>query len=307
MSKPSHRVYEGSSLIPAWQYLNRYEKPDGAYLYRFLEDIRLAFMPIGGKSRRENFSISITGSDSELAIGILSSLTRSQHKNDVYRLVCDAFETILLGLLWESSAIFEIVCLDKKISLFRISPRGLFFIPGMALQMVPRGAVGSGFYGLKCCPSRKLLRFSIPAALGSSHGYRSMISKLKRVDPGSNSRLDFELHSDAAINFDYAKYNFFQHAAMNKIVSARGWGDVGGQGELTTEYFQLDAKINRSYVQANLRASIESNLNKFFKRLSLDALIVISGLPSTSEIKATSAALRDGHISFAEAHRRVST
>lgn len=303
---PQAGNFGGPKLLHAGHFTGKGYEPGNPYLHSFREQIRLGVMPIGGRAKKRNFSVDLHGEDAEKAIKLLSSLSRNQYEKNVPRVVFGAFDAVIGGLLEDGSAIFEVVSVEDRLALLDIPVTGLLTVAGRVFQRVPQGVTRSGWYGFRSCSHAKVFSFKIPKELGGSYAYKNMISRFSKLNLNLPSFVVFESGRRNDTGFDYEEFSRLQYVASERLISDLGWGGLGLSETYTTEYFRVDVSVSQHLVQAVLRARLESDFNANFKRVGLDAVLKISGLPTPDEIRSVSAALREGRMSFEEALEKIS-
>jgi len=280
-------------------------------IHMFTEDIHLAIMPIGGRTKKQpNFQIQFEGDEASCrkALDLYRSISTYQ-RQDAIELICDVIDRIASYLAWHGEAFYEII-FDKsqgKYFLEYFSNENLFRVPGYYIQLVPPKDYEHFKKRAIFLPSGGIWKISIPSVLSGSSGYKKMLSKLKRFD---NLGPKF-YYSDLENNIQSKHFNFQESVLNTKIYfrrATRAWGWNGRDYSLTncTEFFVFYKIITFKWAQAILREHIINEMNNLLSRLQIKATIKVLGLPLSKEILQIREMLSEGKISFEQANTRTS-
>ena len=99
---------------------------------------------------------------------------------------------------------------------------------------------------------------------------------------------------------------FDKEAQEARLTDSWGWNRRDPSLDHETEFFSFYRTITFHWAQAVLRNHIVDELNLFLKRLQLDSMITIQGLPTPDIILEVRGKMADGEISFTEAFKKTS-
>lgn len=273
----------------------------------FVEDIELGVMPIGGVSNTApKFAVDIQGSSRsvEHATGILESLAEHQ-RYSVKELLSDVVRGIARNLAWNSRAVYEIIPMEEKCGayhLYGFTPRRLFHAFGWYIQVVPkadRGLLKKAYVPL---PEKDIWDITMPRVLGGYKGYHATLRELARFQRLGPSFLLQDLSGQGwPAHYDFQRYIREEEFFETKITSLWGWNRRDSSERNWTEFYWSYRTLRFRLAQAYLREHIVDELNRLFRRLGIQAEIVVKGLPTPSEISAIQQRMLEGDISFKEA------
>lgn len=276
----------------------------------FTEDVHLAVMPIGGISSKQSaFSITLNGAEDECkrAEQLIEYIARYD-KHDLTKNVSNAIEEIAKRLSWEGCAVYEIIHNeDGPPYLYGFTSKNLVRILRWFLQIIPRGDWEIWNKKWVLTSSTKIWRIEMPQSLGGRKGYLSTISKLKQFDSFGPKfwRADMAYGGQSSA-FDFQKYNRISEIYRRKVTKTWGWNRRDWSQDRSTEFFYFYKMITFRWAQAVLREHIVMELNSLLCRLGIDCNIIVTGLPSATEIKDIRHKLVAGELTFTSALDKVS-
>ena len=121
--KPSaevERMQDSVSYNPDSDIKNKENIPDRSkyytkfYAHMFIEDVKLSIMPIGGRTARKNFQISVDPSDESVEKIIEKAFASNNYRSGISREVCDFVSQCALELLLFDTLTYEIVYLAEQ-------------------------------------------------------------------------------------------------------------------------------------------------------------------------------------------------
>ncbi len=307
MSYLNGKPSRGLKLVPFFRSLAD-EHVFHLYAQMFREDIALAIMPIGGRSRRHsNFKAQITGSDSAKASEFLQSLNGDRERN-INQSVCKAIDKLVNDLVWNGSSLYEIFEREEKPNIIYISEERTFCLPWFTVQLVPRADQTEWQARYATIRNSNVWRLSIPDSLGGKQAYKKTIKTLSAVTSGALpefARIDMSLGIKNS-GFSMQEYELLQTKAINKATEAWGWNRRDISSDKQTEYHSAYKRAQFRHAQALLREHITNELNKLFAILEFDCQLSISGIPTSREIELNLKKLEKGEIDFSELYDQTS-
>ena len=258
--------------------------------YIFVRGVQLAVMPIGGKSSQApDFSVEIQGSseNKDRAIELLQSLTGEDWYNgqSLEELLSDSVAKLARNLAWHGRAVHEIIRDEENgevCLLHSFRPRRLFRAFGRYLQIIPKA--DRGLWG-KCCviiPKKDVWDIAMPKVLGGYRGYRAMLRKFTRFPNPDPLFLTKGLNGQGQpIHYDFQFHVRELELFETKITALWGWDRQDYSERNWTEFYGAYRSVTFKWAQACMREYIVKELNQLFQRLSIEAKIVMKGLPTT--------------------------
>ena len=293
----------------------REEANPNTNVYMLVEDVQLAVMPIGGESRRSpNFSVEIQSSSEHKtrAIAILKSLIsrNGYSRHSLEELLSASVAELARKLAWHGRAIHEIIrdvengeaCL-----LHGFTPRRLFRAFGRYIQIIPKDDRRLWNKAYVIIPKKDIWDIAMPKVLGGCRSYCAMLRKLARFSPLGPSFLTDE-SSEQEWPAHYAPQRYVQETKFfeAKITARWGWNRWDSTLQNSTEFYWVYRSLTLKWAQACMREHIVKELNRLFQRLSIEAEIVMKGLPTAREILEVQQRMCEGNVSFTDASNECS-
>ena len=283
-------------------------------LSMFLDDIQLAIMPIGGESDRvPDFSVEIQGSpdDKPRVIAILESLPRrygfgrySWH--NLEELLSDTVQKFVLELVCEGRSVHKIVQDEKDGRIYRLhnfTYQWLFRFFGKYIWTIPKEGRSLWNKAWDSHLEKDMWDIVMPKELGRYRGYRAMLRKLTRCP-----NIILPLINKVGIQEWSAYFNSQLYAReieifVAKITTRWGWNQRDYKLEYRTEFYRNYRSVTMQWAQAYMREHIVNELNQLFRRLHIEAEIVVKGLPTARKILEIRQQMCEGKISFDDAFK----
>ena len=285
-------------------------------LSMFLEDARLGIMPIGGQSDHvPNFSVEIQGkhSNEPRAIAILESLPRRYQYGEyswrnLEKLLSDTVEKFALELVSAGCSIHKIFWDEKNGGVYRLHSfryKWLFRVFGNYTRIIPKADrhLYDKIYNI--VPEKDIWGIMMPKALGGYRGYCAMLRSLARFpDIAPPFFMDQLSKQEWPTNFDPQLHKRERAFFVAKTTKPWGWDQRDYDSENWSEFYGFYRILTLKWAQACLREHIVKELNQLFRRLNIDAEIVVKGLPTAWEILKIRQQMCDGKISFIKAFEK---
>ena len=276
-------------------------------VHMFVEDIQLAIMPIGGRSSKSpEFAVEIQGKSeqAELVTALLQSLA-SHDQYHLEELLSDAVGEVARCLTWEGLAAYEIIYDNDNGTYFlhNFTSQRLFHIFRKYVQVIPKKDRDLWNKSCVVVSDKDIWKMSIPRVLGGRRNYRSIFKGLTRFQHLGPKfwKNDLKLQNYLAY-FDYQYYSRNADIYCLKITNRWGWNRRDFSLNNWTEYYLFYKILQFAWAQAIIREHIVDELNKLLRRLSIEAKIIMKGLPSAKNISIIREQLRKGQVSFNEAY-----
>ncbi len=285
---------------------------DEFYARMFIDDVKLSIMPIGGRTARKQFQISLEPSDRNVEKIIESALVPGHYHSGISSEVCDFVSQCALELLLFDILTFEIVYLAEQKSgkligfeFVLINPFTLAQKRTSLQQVIPDQtnvkSKRTQYIDLK--PDR-VLTFRLPHKfLGKMD---DLIESLAVLSPPTTP--DFfmnELLSEAKRTpYDVKDHIHRHNVALANSTKLFGWNARLLFQDEALEYYLIHRNLIFERFKIELRDSIVKTLSEGVKRagskLGFTNEIVITGLPTISDVQMAFELLQKGEASFEE-------
>lgn len=279
-------------------------KRESLIIHMFKEDIYQGIMPIGGRTTNHpKFSIHFEGVNGDFnKVMNLWNLETRNTSNHVTETICDIVESTAARLVQSGRAYYEIVRKrdTKEYYLTPFTYKRLFKIFPYYIQLVSieKYSIKKWFVVLH---KSVVWKVDIPSVLGGPDGFKRTLKNLQRFDDlGPNFWRD-ELFSNQLGNyFNFNEYMNRYDLYIQHVTRQWGWNKRDCTTQNKTEYYVVHQFITMAWAKAVLREHIVSEINLLIKRLGWDCRIVISGIPSSNDLRSLREKLNEGKVSFDE-------
>ena len=281
--------------------------------YAFMRDVPLYVMPIGRSLRRDGvFSVEIEpNSDNRHQIlSILASIKggddynsyvertecRKENYYSLREMLSDAINMIAKSIASDGRAVYELMW-DEENRAYRLYPITHFHLHrafGRYIQLIPksdRELWGTRYVIVR---SKYVWEVCIPSKLGGRRRFRRTLKRLIRSNTGIPT-------FSQSVNFDFQKHTQEKALYYAKITAPWGWNQGDFSGEKWTEIYQFYRELQFKWAQALVREHALKEINGLLSRLKIRSVIVVNGLPTSSEIIKIRQRMLDGEISVLDA------
>ena len=304
---------------------NRFDPFDRSLtLDMFLKDIRSGMMPIGGKSdQRPDFAVEIQGNSDhkDRAIAILEgppNISGNYNSDSLEELLTGVVDIFAGTLLEYGRSVHKIAKIKKDDRTYRLHNflcqrflnafwRYIQIIPKEDRNLAYKGyPMLPGFWNAVyvIIPKKDIFTIAMPKELGGYRGYRVMRKKLLRFP---NAILPFSMDemssSEWQTSVDFQSYVRERACLVAKATTRWGWNQRNSNLEHWSEFYSFYKILTLKWAQAYLREHIVNELNQLFRRLDIEAEIVVKGLPTAQEILKIRRQMCTGKISFLDAFK----
>ena len=314
MRKKSSNQLKGPRIAMCFSNLG--EKVDrNPKLSMFLDDIQLAMMPSGGESDRvPDFSVEIqvNPDDEPSVIAILESLPRRYgfgrySWRNLEELLIDTVKKFALELVCEGRSVHKIVRDEKNGRIYRLhnfTYQWLFRFFGKYIWTIPKEDHSLWNKTWDSHREKDMWDIVMPKELGGYRGYRAILKKLARYPDSTPPFLISKVSiQEWTANFNLQLYVREIEIFVAKIMKRWGWNQSDYNLEYRTEFYWNYRSVTMRWAQAYMREHIVNELNQLFRRLHIDAKIVVTGLPTARKILEIRQQMCEGKISFDDAFK----
>jgi hypothetical protein len=297
---------EGVKRYALGYFPSREGSTPGGHAYLLARDIPLGILPIRGTRGRPGFCVELQPADSERERWLCRFLHIGQFEHrSLDEAIVEFVDTAAMYIGYFGEVTFEIL-FDAERKPFELDPlpRGrIVRVPGRYLQVIgkrDRQALNVGRF--VPIPADHIWRLRLPKALGTPWRHRQLLRRLEHL---SNPMPDFAMKSG-----DLGQSAGFEFSTMREASdrlqerATKRWGTIlSFQRPVgnSTEYFFIARRLAFYQAQAVLREHIIAQLNELLARLEVPHSIVVSGIPTATEIDQTLKRMHRGEVSFAAA------
>ncbi len=297
-------------------YRRRLDPAQYAYeLYprMLIEDLHNGIMPIGGRSRKKNFKVSVTPSNREVEILISKALSEGEYYRDLSGSVCAFVSDCAVQVLLFGSAVYEIVSVSEKVD-------GKEVEVGFELSLVPgKTVIQKGRSLVQILPAdlakklgkteqidlnpEKIISFNIPPEYRGKND--TMFEALAVL---SSPLIPPFVVNDMAKESSRTPYNATSHILSHNLAVARATRLVGWNARQLfqkdpLEYYLIRRRLRFEEFKIKLRERIIDDLDRGIerscRRLGHEARIRVEGLPTIRDLQIANEHLQKGDVSFA--------
>lgn len=275
------------------------------HAFLLARDVPLGILPIRGSREHPSFQVKLDPPDESREnwlIGLLHIGRYERHSLD--EAVVDFVETAANYIGYHGEVFLELLTdhQGRPVRLDPLPPGPIIRTPRAYLQVVPKPDREHLRKRYVRVPKEAVWWLGLPEELGSARTYRRL---LRRLETLSHPMPRFALES-----LDMGRSNAYDFSAHRKACdqlmerATKQWGSVPSLQrpvDGSTEYFFIARRLAFLHCQALLRENIISKLNRFLVRLGLENKVVISGIPTNTQIASTLQKLHVGDVTFAEA------
>ena len=276
----------------------------------FIEDIHIGVMPLSGGFRQTtDFSVDLQGSpdDEHRAMVILQSLTRGDvhGRPDLRDLLSDSVNEIARYLAWSGRMVYEIIRGEKSgeaWQLYGFTDKRLFRAFRNYIQMIPKADRRRWRKTYVVIPEEDIWKIEMPKVLGGYRGYRKILKKLKKYSRLTPTFLTNEMDGEEwTTYFRTELYHREMNLFVAKTTARFGWPMRNSGLKIWTEFYAMYRFVTLDWAKACMREHIINELNQLFRRLHIEAEIVVEGLSTAQEILKIRQQMCKGEISFGDA------
>jgi hypothetical protein len=279
------------------------------YTRMFIEDTSLGVMPIGGRSRRPDFNITLDPSNptAEQMVATALSDDAYSYRDELESAVCDFFRKCSAQIAAFDRATYEIVFLEEPtkkrlvgFDLVFIEESQLIRKGGSIYQIVPEQiAKERGVPELIALDERDLMVFVAPIRFRKP--LQKMRIGLSRIEDKRMTTLVMEA-SQAGLPYDFQEHQRSMKLALADIVRPIGWPARGTFNDSVLSYYWIQMSILFHEFKIELREEILKSLNdglrQVGRQLEFEALLKIDGLPTLNDAKTALQNLESGNMPF---------
>ncbi len=308
MNKHHAKLKQRPDMATHFPSLSR-EENISSEAYMFIQDIQLAIMPIGGRSRQEKFSIKFQGkkAESDKAKKLIQQLGQFE-KYDEPEIMCDAVDNIVKNLVWDGEVHYEIVKHKKNTYLNRFTSRNLYKFFKWYIQIIPIKDRNIWKRKFSIINKKKVWKIEIPKSLGGKKAFQKTVKKIGKYEGfGPKFATQKMINGEFENSYDFQGYRRNNKIYINSITKNWGWNRRDWGQDNCTEFYTFYRMLNFKYAQALLRESIVDEINGLLKRISIDCKIEMKGIPSSKKIIKLRKKMELGQISFNDISDKVQT
>lgn len=288
------------------------------YGFRFIQDIHLNVMPIGGRSENIDFAVNIDPPSKKVEDLIRVGLcTHHGESWNLTKVVCKFIDEAIHTLACYGKTYYEIIYFYtdesknniKSFMIERIPNNNIRDTFGFYWQYVPKNIIEPEVEILKrliWLPKKDLLVLSIPKAIGGVKKYKKLLTELQWLSKCTIPKFvteDMSIQQEIK-GYDFSTYRENQEIFLAKITRHLGWTARGTFSERSFEFYQIYRYLKFERTKAILREYVLDNLNKSLKiignKMGFKARIKLEGIPSHEDYDSYTKQLIDGSLQFSD-------
>jgi hypothetical protein len=279
------------------------------YMHMFPEDVSLGIMPIGGRSSRPDFKVTLCPADREVEQLITAGLAIRYHGSSLADTLYGLFHLVAADVCAAEQAIFEVVYLEepdtKKVIGFElafINERQVVEKRGQLYQSVPPElAKERNVPELIPLAREDLLVFKAPADF--ENALRDLRLNLPQLDMLQLPRIMMEA-TEKNVPYDFKAHERSMNLALVEAVKPIGWNARGTFNDCVLSYYWIHLSLTFEKFKIQLREAMLTTLNSGLQRIGtkigFKAHIEIEGLPTLADVNAANQNLNSGAMPFTE-------
>jgi hypothetical protein len=289
------------------------------YAHMLVEDMHLGIMPIGGRSRKQDFKILIEPYSKDIEATLLQAL-KSHHgrPSNFTEAVCDYIDEVAHYIAYSGKAYYEIVYYYEKADSNKMVGFSFENIPnhcvkdvlGKYWQWIPhsiRHEQDISADRIIILPTNSIVKYVMPKELGGVRNHKKLLSELQWLSKCTIPDFAMEHMSSQkqTPGYDFTTYNTNQSIYLTALTRKNGWNARSTYSNKMLECYEIYRYLTFEKTKAILRKSILEQLNKSIKAIGgvmgFEATIVIQGMLSPQDYIDNINKLLQGTLSFSEA------
>ncbi len=275
----------------------------------FSEDVAVSIMPIGGRSSRADFQVTISPADRRAGDIIMRGLEEHGHAHSPADALYDFFRLLSANIATSERAIFEIVYLEERgtqtlvgFELAFISDAQITEKRGQIYQRVPRTVAAE-----RNVPEMILLEKDDLIVFKPPEEYekplRHVRTSLSELDKLQFPALMLEATKEN-IPYDFKAHERSMKLALVEAVKPIGWNARGSFNDCVLSYYWILMSLTFERFKIRLRETMLDTLNLGLecigKKLHFETRLKIDGLPTLADVDRATEQLNSGTMAFTE-------
>jgi hypothetical protein len=285
------------------------ERPVEFYMHMFPEDVSLSIMPIGGRSSRPDFKVTISPADKRAEQIIVAGLNRSHSRDSLANALYDFLRMSAANLCVVDRLVFEIVYLEDRetkkpvgFELVFVNAKQIVEKGGQTYQFVPPEVAAENNVPELIPLSREdLITFKPPKDFEKP--LRDMRAGLSQLDKMRLPAIMLEA-TKKNIPYDFKAHQRSMKLALVETVKPIGWYARGSFNDQVLSYYWIRLMLTFEKFKILLRntmlATLNDGLQSAGQKLDFKAQIQIDGLPTLADVDTAIQNLSSGAMAFTE-------
>jgi hypothetical protein len=288
---------------------DRYEYYDKFYPHMLIEDVKLRVMPIGGRTSKKEFNISLDPPDPKVQQMIENAISPDRYHHGLAGTICDFVADCAVHLLIFETVTYEIVYLSEPkngktvgFELVRINPFTLVQRGASLLQFLPDEHTKK-LNERRCIDLQpeRTLTFKLPVSTqGKLDQMMQSMVFLSLTSP------DFFMEELVAgfrkTPYDVTAHHHLRQAALAQVTKDFGWNARNLFQNEATEFYLIYRYLKFEKFKIELRNKILDTLNAGLelvgKQLGFNTKILVNGLPTLDDVQSAHNHLIKGDTPF---------
>ena len=312
------RSQESVPYIPDAILKNRTDVTDRAkyydkfYPHMFIEDVKLGIMPIGGRASKEEFNISLDPPDPNVQQIVEKAISSDRYHHGLAGIICDFIADCAVYLLIYETVTYEIVYLSEPkngkivgFELVQVNPFTLVQRGSSLLQFLPDEHTRqlSERRSIELKPER-ILTFKLPNRFQGRMDQIMESLAILSVPTAPEFFMKDLATGSKTIPYEVKTHMHMHNIALAHITKSLGWNARLLFQKEALEYYLIYRDLLFEEFKIELRNNIVDTLNAGIecagRQLGFNAKILITGLPTGSDVQDAYNHLNEGDITFGE-------
>ncbi len=277
--------------------------------FMFTRDIQQGMMPSRYSKNSPDYKVGLKNKDLVFEKQLIAILDISRSPvNNLSEAVAEFINTCTMYMSYWGEVVFEVLQDEKSGKLEKLDslpPKTIKKVLWQYIQFIPKQDIADDSKRFILLPSEHVWRITMPAELGGMRKHRKMIRRLNELSTATPQFTLEGLDFGAKDGFEFNHHHISRDVAIEQCTRSFGTIPSLGQLKYTMEYYFIANSLQSALAKAVLREHIISQVNVLLARHKIDNCLVVSGIPTTKDIRAVTDELREGSISFAEAIDRA--
>jgi hypothetical protein len=281
------------------------------YMHMLPEDVSLGIMPIGGRSSRPDFKVTLCPADKAVKEIITSGINRRDYGygSSLADTLYEFFRLLAADLCAAEKAVFEIVYLEEpktgKVIGFELAFIGgnqIVENKGQIYQSVPPElARERNIPQLIPLARENLMVFKAPADFEKP--LRDVRQNLRQLDKKRFPMMMLEA-TKKNVPYDFKAHERSMKLALVEAVKPIGWNARGTFNDCVLSYYWIHLSLTFEKFKIQLRetmlATLNDGLGRIGEKIGFKTQIKIDGLPTLADVDTASRNLNSGTMPFTE-------
>jgi hypothetical protein len=277
------------------------------YTHMFIQDLSVALLPIGGRSKRSGFSVELVPENVETEQMLVSAIARNHYSHSFAGTLGEFFRLAGAEMCAFDQAIYEVTYFEDRdtkkpegFELFFINREQIVARKGKIYQTVPSAvAKERNVPELIDLPCENLIIFTPPPHL--RRPLRNVRQDLSRLSDLRFPRFALDAEKNN-VPYDFKVHDRSMKLALIEAAKPVGWIARGLFNDQVLSYYWIKMRLKFESVKIELRdtmlATLNDGLRRIGERMGFKATIVVKGVPTLRDVADALQKLNTGEVPF---------